>query len=89
MHKFAVIIVFIACFYRGSCKRVSFDGGNFNVSLSYNQVADQLNVEVDARARGWIGFGFTFTPKRMQNYDLVIGGQTEEGKSYFNVSYEE
>lgn len=84
MYKFAVVIVSIACFYRGSCRRLSFNEGNFNVSWSYNRVVDQLNFEVDAKARGWIGFGFTFTPDEMQNYDVVIGGQTEEGESYFN-----
>ncbi|XP_068739722.1 uncharacterized protein [Montipora capricornis] len=84
MSKFAAVIVFMACFCSGTCKRVSFDNGNFNASWTYNRVTDQLYFEVVVKARGWVAFGFTSTPKGMRNYDVIIGGQTEEGKSYLN-----
>ena len=86
MLKFSLLVVFVSCFHNGLGTRVSFDNGNFNVSWTYNRDADELYFEVDAKATGWIGFGFTHTPKNMSNYDIVIGGQTSAGQSYFNVS---
>ena len=66
---------------------LSLDNGNFNVSWTYNTVREELYFEVNVKAEGWVGFGFTFTPENMSNYDVVIGGQTVAGTSYFNVSY--
>ena len=85
MHKFSVLVVFVVYFHYGLGTRVSFDNGNFNVSWRYNGDTDELYFEVDVKAEGWVGFGFTFTPQEMRNYDLVIGGQTSWGKSYFKV----
>ena len=89
--KCALLAVFAACF----CDRIhgfrhtslSLDNGNFSVSWMYNTVREELYFEVNVKAEGWVGFGFTFTPKNMSNYDVVIGGQTVAGTSYFNVSY--
>ena len=86
MCKFSLLAVLLSFFYSGSGVRVSFDNGNFNVSWTYSRDTDHLYFEVDARARGWVAFGFTFTPENMSNYDVVIGGQSDAGESYFNVS---
>lgn len=53
----------------------------------YNTVREELYFEVNVKAEGWVGFGFTVTPENMSNYDVIIGGQTVAGTSYFNVSY--
>jgi len=50
----------------------------------YNTVREELYFEVNVKAEGWVGFGFTFTPENMSNYDVIIGGQTVAGTSYFN-----
>lgn len=78
----------MACFRHGidGYTSLSFDNGNFNVSWMYNTARDELQFDVNVRTEGWVGFGFTFTPKNMSNYDVVIGGQTIAGRSYFNVS---
>ena len=65
---------------------MSFDNGNFDASWSYSQDFDELYFEVNVKTSGWVGFGFTFTPENMSNYDVVIGGQTDWGQSYFYVS---
>ena len=66
---------------------LSLDNGNFNVSWMYNTAREELYFEVNAKAEGWVGFGFAFTPENMRNYDVVIGGHTVAGTPYFNVSY--
>ncbi|KAL9968433.1 hypothetical protein ACROYT_G026810 [Oculina patagonica] len=68
----------------GYTTSLSFDNGNFNVSWMYNTARDELHFEVNVKTEGWVGFGFTFTPENMSNYDVVIGGQTRAGRSYFN-----
>lgn len=86
MYKFSLLGFLVACFHGGLSTSVSFDNGDFNVSWRFNRDTDELYFEVDVKARGWVGFGFTFTPENMTNYDVVIGGQTSVGKSYFHVS---
>lgn len=89
-YKLALLAVFVTCF----CDRkdgfrytsLSLDNGNFNVSWMYNTAREELYFEVNVKAEGWVGFGFTFTPENMSNYDVVVGGQTIAGTSYFNVS---
>lgn len=84
--NFVLLLAVGVCFHCGLGRRVSLDDGNFNVSWMYSRESDELYFEVEVYAEGWVGFGFTFTPEEMRNYDLVIGGQTDTGESYFNVS---
>lgn len=67
---------------------MSFDDGNFNVTWEHNRTTDELEFGVNVRTTGWVGFGFTYTPKDMANYDVVVGGRTGAGQNYFNVSYQ-
>lgn len=82
----AFSVVLLLCFHKTLGVRMSFDNGNFDASWSYSRDFDELYFEVNAKTSGWVGFGFTFTPENMSNYDVVIGGQTEWGQSYFYVS---
>lgn len=93
-YKLSVLIVLAACFHHGVDgvdgligTTLSFDNGNFNVSWMYEKDRDELHFEVNVKTEGWVGFGFTFTPQKMNNYDVVIGGKTEAGTPYLNVSY--
>ncbi|KAJ7391919.1 DBH-like monooxygenase protein 1 [Desmophyllum pertusum] len=87
-HKLSLLAVFVLCFHHGidgfRDTSLSFDNGNFNVSWMYNRARDELYFEVTVKTKGWVGFGFTFTPHNMSNYDIIIGGQTRRGKPYFN-----
>ena len=65
---------------------VWFDNGNFNVSWMHNRTTDELHFAVDVNTTGWVGFGFTFTPESMVDYDVVVGGWTNAG-GYLHVSY--
>lgn len=82
----AFSVVLLLCFHKTLGVRMSFDNGNFDASWSYSQDFDEFYFEVNAKTSGWVGFGFTFTPENMSNYDVVIGGQTDWGQSYFYVS---
>ena len=90
-HKLSLLAVFVLCFHHGidgfRDTSLSFDNGNFNVSWMHNRAREELYFEVTVKTKGWVGFGFTFTPHNMSNYDIIIGGQTRRGKPYFNVSY--
>lgn len=82
----AFSIVLLLCFHKTLGVRVSFDNGKFDASWSYSKDFDELYFEVNATTSGWVGFGFTFTPENMSNYDVVIGGLKDWGQSYFYVS---
>lgn len=95
MHALSLLVAaFVACFHLSlghgdGCPRfsnVSFDNGNFNVTWTHNRTTDQLHFEVTVNTTGWVGFGFTFTPMAMQDYDVVVGGRTNTGQNYLNVS---
>lgn len=85
-----LVAAFVACFHLslGGYKHtnVSFDNGNFNVTWTHNRTTDQLHFEVTVNTTGWVGFGFTFTPMAMKDYDVVVGGRTNTGQNYLNVS---
>jgi len=57
------------------------------VSWMHNRTTDQLHFAVDVNTTGWVGFGFTFTPKKMVNYDVIVGGRTSAGRNYLNDFY--
>lgn len=92
---FSLLVIFVACvhFSHGqfsnatNVSTVSFDNGNFNVSWMHNRTTDELHFAVDVNTTGWVGFGFTFTPESMLDYDVVVGGRTSAGREYLNVSY--
>ena len=63
------------------------DKGNYNVSYSFNASSDTLEFLVEARATGWVGFGFAETaPNNMRDYDVAIGGVLRNGTGYLKVS---
>ena len=93
---FFLLVAFVTCvhlcqgqlFPNGTnVSTVSFDNGNFNVSWMHNRTTDELYFAVDVNTTGWVGFGFTFTPENMVDYDVVVGGRTNAGEKYLNVSY--
>lgn len=66
----------------------TLDGGNFKVSWMYNKVTDYLNFHLEVKTTGWVGFGFALKASNsMQDYDVVVGGVTDNGTSYFDVSF--
>ena len=64
----------------------SFDKDKFKVSWKYDKPTDILLFKVDVQATGWVGFGFTLTPKGMKDYDVVVGGKASD-KGYLHVSF--
>lgn len=86
-NRFSVLMVLTACFNHGlDGSTLSFDNGHFHVSWRYEKDHDELHFELNVKTEGWVGFGFTFTPKKMNNYDVIIGGKTRAGTPYLNVS---
>ena len=80
-------MVLTACFNHGlDGSTLSFDNGHFHVSWRYEKDHDELHFELNVKTEGWVGLGFTFTPKKMNNYDVIIGGKTRAGTPYLNVS---
>lgn len=92
---FFLLVAFVTCVHLSygqfpngtNVTTVSFDDGNFNVSWIHNRTTDELHFAVDVNTTGWVGFGFTFTPENMVNYDVIVGGRTSAGQDYLNVSY--
>lgn len=92
---FFLLVAFVTCvhfsygqFPNGTnVTTVSFDDGNFNVSWIHNRTTDELHFAVDVNTTGWVGFGFTFTPENMVNYDVIVGGRTSAGQDYLNDFY--
>lgn len=92
---FFLLATLVTCFHLSygqfpngtNVSTVEFDNGNFNVSWMHNRTTDQLHFAVDVNTTGWVGFGFTFTPEKMVDYDVIVGGRTSAGRNYLNVSY--
>lgn len=80
----------IATVCRGSgYRQMDFDNGNFKVSWMYDNGTDYLNFRLEVKTTGWVGFGFALkAPNNMKDYDVVVGGVTDNGESYLNVSFE-
>ena len=91
---FFLLVAFVTCVHGSHSQfpngtmvsNVSFDDGNFNVSWMHNRTTDELHFAVDVNTTGWVGFGFTFTPQNMVNYDVIVGGRASGGRIYFSVS---
>ena len=65
---------------------MNFDGGNFNVTWTYDMYQETLTFHLKVRTTGWVGFGFApKAPNRMIGYDVAVGGVNSTGSSYFQV----
>lgn len=87
LNRFLVLIVLIVCFNYGLDGFILFfDNGNFYVFWRYEKDYDELYFEFNVKIEGWVGFGFIFILKKMNNYDVIIGGKIWVGIFYLNVS---
>lgn len=58
-------------------------GGKFQLEFEVDQVQSVITFNVTVRTRGWVGFGLSDSGK-MSGADIIIGGVTSHGKSYFS-----
>ena len=67
--------------------KMFFDGGNFKVCWTYDKQYDMMHFKLDINGTGWVSFGFTTTPRKMNNYDVAITWVGQDGKGYIEVCY--
>ena len=67
---------------------IILNDGNYNVSYNFNESADTIEVLLQVKTTGWVGFGFSLNspPPSMNGYDVAVGGVLSNGTGYLQVS---
>lgn len=80
MKVFGPVVLLIATFFSPSkgdksmYKMVSYDNENYKVMWKYDMLKDEFHFNVTVNATGWVGFGVSEKKGNMMNYDVMVGG---------------